>query len=173
MKTNAQELFEVIRLVVKNEVAKIVPELVTKHLTEEYLRKIVSESVKNRKPGLQELLSVKDNVDEEETPSPQENTDMGIYNDNNLSKNESRKRSLPKLSEELAHMSYVFEGVKIPGEDGAETPDVKIDALMPDFKNMSRLIEATESKKPMQTSYESKMRELEMRRKALDVPVGS
>jgi len=186
MKANAKELFEVVRAVVREEVQKVLPQMVREHLTETYIRKMVLEAaVKNpaaKKASLAELLAPTSVVDEDEIPHPQQNSDLGIYNPANLTnpetnrkKNESRAvpPGVAKLAKDLGPMAWVLEGVKVPGEEGA-TPDVPVEKINPDFERMARLVEATDkassSRKIMDVSPESKMRELEMRRKALDVP---
>jgi len=171
MKANAKELFEVIRQVVRDEISKSVPEMISRHLSEEYIKKALTEKLSERQPerkqktnsSLAELLTVNSNVDEDEIPAPKKNVDRGIYNDNNMSKNENVR----KLQQSLG--ANIFEGVKLPGEE-SEMPDVPVEDLTPDFSRMNRLLEATSSKGPMQLSGESRMRELEMKRRALDVP---
>jgi len=178
MKVKANDLFEVVRQVVRDELKKALPEMIQRHLTEGYLKKMVAETVKTNKKNVSELLTVVDNTDEEAIPEPQQNSDKGIYNNSDdMLKKESvasrimSKKKNPLLSSENP-LSFVYENVKIPGEDEV-APSVPLDNIMPDFSKMNSILEATgtTSRKPMQQSPEAKMRELEQRRKALDVPI--
>lgn len=188
MKANAKELFEVMRAVVREEVKKVLPQMVREHLTETYIRKMVLETALKggKKAGLAELLAPVSQVDEDEIPSPMVNTDLGIYNPANLTnpelnrkKNESRRpvhEGVQKLRNTLGPIAFVLDDVQVPRDEKEEAqgPGIQFneEKIAPEFERMNKLLEKMESssKKPMQESAEAKMRELEMKRKALDVP---
>ena len=177
MKVKANDLFEVVRQVVRDELKKALPEMIQRTLTEGYLKKMVAETVRTNKKTVTELLTTVDNTDEEAIPEPQQNSDKGIYNnsDDMLKKESVASRIMSKKNPLLSSenpLSFVYENVKIPGEEEV-APSVPLDNIMPDFSKMNSILEATgtTSRKPMQQSPEAKMRELEQRRKALDVPV--
>lgn len=183
MKANAKELFEVIRQVVRDEMKKALPEMVKRHLTEAYIQKMISETVApppSKSVKLAELLAPQVDVDEDQVPEPQLNTDHGIYNSNRLLKPELKKESAnPKVGElkkKLGSLAFVLEGVKLP-EDEKNDPGIPlpVEEMQDDFARMGAVLEATNSRaanqREMPTSMEAKMRELEMKRKALEVPV--
>lgn len=182
MKANAKELFEVIRQVVRDEVRKSLPEMVKAHLSEAYIKRMVSEAAAPAKKNgsLAELLAPQQETDEDHVPEPQLNTDKGIYNSDRLlkpeRKNEAVSAQVGELKKKLGSMAFVLEGVKLP-EDDKESAGIPlpVEELKDDFARMNALVEATErragSQREMPVSAEAKMRELEMRRKALDVPV--
>lgn len=194
MKANAKELFEVVRAVVREEVKKVLPQMVREHLTESYIKRMVLEAAMKgpAKSGnsLAELLAPTSQVDEDEIPHPQPNTDMGIYAASNLvnpelnrpKKNESKRpvnEGVQKLRKELGAMAFVLDDVQVPRDEKEEVagPGIqfKEEQIAPQFERMNKLLEAMEtksgSKKEMSAGAEAKMRELEMRRKALEVPV--
>ena len=181
MKVDAKALFEVVRQVVQDEVRKVLPEMVRQHLTESYMKKLVQEQVRptkavSRQPTMSELLMTpKEDEELEEIPQPMHNADKGIYahgmpgvrNDEAVAKLLGKNNSL----------AFMFEGVKpIPREDEASgaPPSIPIEKAGLDFSVMNRLVEGMEkraaSKGEMSTN-EMKMKELEARRKALEVKV--
>lgn len=167
MKVAAKDLFEIVRQVVRDEVQKVLPEMVREHLSESYIRRMVSESSQPKK-GLKELLApVTD--ESEEIPVPLKNSDRGIYNPDNLNKNKNEAKR--RLSKDLGPLAFVLEDVKLPGDEGT-TPDVPINTTAPEFSHMTKILEAvSERSAPMRESVDAKMRELEMKRKMLEVPV--
>lgn len=170
MKVGSKELFEVVRQVVREEVKKVLPEMVQRVLAENYVRRMVSEA--SRGKTVSEIMVLDGPADENEIPEPQLNTDKGIYNPDSpaIKKNES----VSKLMAKNNPMAFLYEDVKLNTD--SPVPDVPLNAINPDFGRMAELLEATNrsasNKREMSVSAESKMRELEMRRKALDVPVG-
>lgn len=186
MKVGSKELFEVMRRLVREEVRKVLPEMVRTHLTETYIKRMVLEAAvrparHDGKSDLSELLSVNPDVDEDHVPEPMLNTDRGIYNVDTLTKPENKKQNaaneqVRKLQAELGPLAFVLEDVKIPGEnqDDPGIPEEKIQMINPDFARMSRLVEsvneASASKREMSTP-DMKMRQLEMYRKKLERPI--
>lgn len=175
MKANAKELFEIIRAVVNEEVKKVLPGLVRQHLAEAYIKKVVHES-SGQNSKLAELLTVEKENESEDPPAPKKNNNKGIYQDNTYFANKPQQNEgVAKLKKDLGSLAFVLEDAKIPQEEGS-TPNVPVEALSADFSRMNKLVEAMERKavvaKEIPVSAEAKMRELEAKRKALDVPVG-
>ena len=176
MKANAKELFEVMRQVVRDELKKSLPGLIRQHLSETYIRKMVQES--NTSPGerVSELLTIRQEEELEEIPSPKKNTDRGIYTDNTnsirQSKSEVQNEGVKKLKKDLGELAFVLENTSMT-EEGDGIPDVPISSMMPDFSRMNQLLEGMNRAAPkaIQPSADAKMRELERRRKELEVPV--
>lgn len=179
MKANAKDLFEAIRAVVRDEVKKSLPGMVREHLSETYIRKMVAESsVQKKKNGksIAELLTVTDSEDKnEKIPEPLENSDKGIYNDDMTQKYEE---SISKLKKDLGPMSFVFENVKIPDESAVvETiPADAMDKVGFDFSRMNEVLNRASSnneqmKQNDDAKLDAKMKEIERRRKLLEVPV--
>lgn len=203
MKVGSKELFEVVRQVVRDEVKKVLPEMVAKHLTEQYIRKALAEQVNVvservvSKPSqrilprqeyklpanIRELVSGEDEMEEEPIPEPMSNDHQGIYEPANplIKKNESvAAKLLARANPALAH---IYEGMTPIEPEGstAGAPDVPLQAVAQatgmDFSKMNAMIEGLErgarSKGAMQTSVEAQERELERKRKELDRPVAA
>lgn len=176
MKANAKELFEVVRGVVRDEIRKVLPDLIRQHLTESYIKRMVQESSVQGGNKLAELLTVEKDNENEEAPAPKKNTNKGIYQDNTYFANKKEQNEgVQKLRKDLGSLAFVLEGVK-PTEEEGSTPDIPVEAINADFEKMNKLVEAMNRKasstREMSGSVEAKMRELEAKRKALDVPVG-
>lgn len=180
MKVDAKALFEVVRQVVQDEMRKVLPGLVAKHLTESYVKKLVQEvrvappQQKRRQPTMAEMLQTPKDEELEEIPEPLENNDMGIYAQGTLgNKSEGVKQNLFPKNHPL---SFVFENVQIPGDEDevAAPPSIPIEKAGLDFSVMNKLVEGMEnrSSKGEMSTPDMKMREIEARRKALEVRVG-
>jgi len=181
MKVDAKALFEVVRQVVQDEMRKVLPGLVRQHLSESYMKKLVQESrgtpttsTKRRQPTMAEMLQTPKDEALEEIPEPLENNDEGIYAQGTLgNKSESVKQNLFPKNHPL---SFVFENVQIPGDENevVAPPSIPIDRAGIDFGVMNKLVEGMEkrSTKGEMSTPEMKMREIEARRKALEVKVG-
>ena len=183
MKVQAQDLFKVMRQVVQEELKKTLPGLIRKHLSEQYARRIVTEAGQVgqvSQAGITGMLANPDE-DEQEIPSPPENDHKGVYDASNpaLRKNEQRERNNAHMNKLMARnnpLAAIYEGVKMPGDED-ETPSIPLEALGgPDFEKMNKMLEGMEQvatqKAPMSSpSYEAKMKELERKRAALEVPI--
>lgn len=190
MKVKGNELFEAIRAVVRDEIKKALPAIVKEHLTETYLRKMVIESnirsQKKKSPKtVSELMTISD-ADEnaQNIPEPLENSDMGIYSKDFLTskyedddeEEQPQKRveneGIRKLKKEMGPMSFVFENVKVAEDvtESAPQPDV-MEKVGFDFSRMNEVLSRTSGGGQMKSTPEAKMRELEAKRKALEVPV--
>lgn len=170
----AAQLREAIRAVVAEELRARLPGLVERVLSERYLDRIVAERLARRRPSLAESLEDEDErEDADRVPRPLENSDRGIYQDNGLVKTESvlRRSDNPLAS--------LYEGVRPaprgPATEVASATNVRLDVLEragADFEKMRVLAGAgggpAAAGKP---DPAVKMRELEERRRALDVPV--
>jgi hypothetical protein len=169
MKLGAKELVKLIRETVRDEMEILVPKLVEKHLAEAYVRKIVREE---RKPDVRETMMLKPIDDEDHIPTPKETDHRGIYQDQENEEGlEEKKGGMASLLSKNNPLSMFYEGTSLD-----ETPKT---APLPKGSNadvMTRIMEGMEKRGPVtvpkdERSYEAKMRELELRRKALDVPV--
>jgi hypothetical protein len=170
MKVNANDLFKVMRQVIREELKKSLPEMIRQQLAENYVKKIVSETVhSNKTKSMREIITADDHIDEDEVPRPQLNTDRGIYNNNSelAKKNEGTSKLISKSNP----MSFIYENVNMSGED-SEVNSIPLSAFNQNFEHMNNILEATKdnNKREISQSDESKMRELEARRKALEVP---
>lgn len=194
MKVKADELFEVVRQVVREEVKKVLPALVAKHLSEAYIKKALAETVQVEQPvrrpaprpqpqasrlpaNLREIIAGTD-PDDEVTPEALPNDTMGIYEPANplVKRNDE---AVAKLLSRNNPMADIYEGLQpIDAED--RSPDVPLNqaakAMGMDFSKMSRLMEGLESdaksKKSMMVSEDAKLKELERKRRELERPVG-
>lgn len=186
MKVDAKALFEVVRQVVQDEIRKSLPGMVRQHLTESYMKKLVQEQIQpatkpaaRRQPTMTELLMTPKGDEElEEVPEPLSNSDEGIYAPGlpGLKKEEVVSKLLSKNSNLHA---YMFEGVKpIPREDDASAgapPSIPLEKVGFNFSGMNKLVEGMEKRSSQQgetSTAEMKMRELEAKRKALEVKAG-
>jgi len=185
MRVDAKALFEVVRQVVQDEIRKSLPGMVRQHLTESYMKKLVQEQIQpiqkpavRRQPTMTELLMTPKGDEElEEIPEPLSNADQGIYDKGmpGLKKDEVVSKLLSKNNP----LAYVFEGVKpIPSEDDASAgapPSIPLEKVGFDFSGMNKLVAGMERRASQQgetSTAEMKMRELEAKRKALEVKVG-
>lgn len=169
MKVKADDLFTVVRQVVREELQKLLPQMISEHLTESYLKKIVLESA-SRKTARTEAFSLKNDADEEQVPKPMKNKDLGIYNDVNPI-NSKKNENVQKLLSRNNPLSFVYEGVDVA--EKAATPQVPTDSF--DFEKMNNMLDRMSSRGPMtvadpERQLEQKMRELEERRKQLEIP---
>lgn len=167
MKVNPEMLFKLVREVVRDEMKKSLPGIVKEVITEQYLKKIVAEGVQPRRSptvsSLQEIAS-----EDEEQPRRISNVSVP-----------RPKTSTSKLVAEDNPLAYLYEGVEPISRDGGVGPtDVDIDKLQDaglDFAKMAETFKAMENRSSgaMQQTNSAKMREIEERRKALEVPASS
>jgi hypothetical protein len=168
----ASELGRMIRNIVREEVELLLPKAVEKHLTEAYLKRLVSESaVRPQRARANSVMELMDREEEgDEIPSPKENTDQGIYNpESPLLQKKAQSEAVRNLLGKGNPLAFVYEGVKLPTDGMPVSPQLP-DA---DFGEINRRVALMESSdhKPIDAGYDAKMRELEARRRALDVPV--
>lgn len=170
MKVPATKLFEVVRQVVRDELRKSLPEMIQKHLSEAYVKKLVSEASGRSSPiGMMHDPS----QDDETIPTPKKAQHTGIY-DRTAPPMKSNE-VVSKLLNRNNPMSFIYENVKPIDDAEEESPGIPLEAISPEFETMNRLMEGMEStaaqKAPMPESYELKMKELERKRAALEVKV--
>ncbi len=191
MKVQANDLFKVIRQIVKEELQKQLPAAVQKHLSEAYVRRLVKESSGPSRSGgsggsgVTGLLTNPDE-DTQEIPEPKKNDDQGAYDKSNASIRIGEQRSknnehMRKLLERSNPLGFVYENVKVPGDEDEAAPSIPLDALGGDFAKMNEMLEGMDqvakSKAPVQMSgdadalLEAKMNELQRRREQLEVKV--
>lgn len=200
MKVDAKALFEVVREVVRDEVRKALPNLIAQHLSEAYIKKALAESMQVEAPvrlvgprtapqghrtqaprlplNLREIIAGTD-PDDEVTPEALPNDTMGIYEPANpLVK--QRNEVVTKLLSRDNPMSNIYEGLQpIDAEQAAPSiPLNKVAAATGmDFSKMNALVDGLEktaaTKKPMTVSEDAQMKELERKRKLLEIPVQS
>lgn len=175
MKVGGKELSAAIRSIVREELKRALPGLIREHLSENYLRKMMKESREDESGPLQFDQGRDQNV-----PSPKKRDDSGIYDeqysddlDNDKLAAEATKRNAMNsaLLSRSNPLSSIYEDIKSPHQsEGVSTQLLESTGL--DFKKMARLAGVLENKNgPMQTTDDAKLRELERRRKALEVPV--
>lgn len=205
MKVKGSELGIVIRQIVKEELVKLLPVLISECLAERYLKKVVAEATAGRRPApaskLQELMTGDAEAEtdwEEETPKAMPNEHQGIYHQSPLVRgkssaaNEAVRREM--LSKVMGGMPQdLFEGLDtgnmIAGAaaaNGQGASPVMLSETQQKFgeegvpldmitklagTNFGKVKEtaAIPAPAPMNETYEMKMRELEARRKALDI----
>ena len=206
MKVKGSELGQVIRMIVKEELEKLLPKMISECLAERYLKKVMAEVARPRQPQsqLQELMQGDREAEtdwEEETPETLPNKHKGIYHQNPMVKGDGggrpkhesvdRKELLAKVMGGMP--SDIFEGVNtahiVPGAQaaaGAGNNPVMLSETQQKFgeegvplemlakfagTDFSKVKDAAgaEAPAPMNETYEMKMRQLELRRKALDV----
>lgn len=190
MKVGAEQLFEVVRQVVRDELKRALPGLVAKHLSEAYIKKALAESFQVEEQPARRAAPQRQSVrlpsnlreiiagdpDEEVTPEPVENDTMGIYEPANplvRSQNEVAAKLLSRNNP----MADIYEGLEpIDSERAPSLPLNQIaKATGMDFSKMNAMVEGLErdakSKKTMVVSEEAKMQELERRRRELERPV--
>lgn len=195
MKVGSKELFEVVRQVVREEVRKVLPALVARHLSEAYIKKALTEAngagtpTANRQmprqeyrlPGnLRELIQGNDEEDEEGTPQIQPNDHQGIYEPSNpMVKHKSE--SVAKLLSRDNPMANIYEGLQPIEAEGstAGMPSVPLkqvaQATGMDFSKMNALVEGLEgdARRKAKLSDRDVERDLERKRKLLEIPVRS
>jgi len=175
MKVGGKELSAAIRSIVREELKRALPGLIREHLTENYIRKMMKESREDESGPLQFDQGRDQNV-----PLPKKRDDAGIYDeqysddlDNDKLAAEATKRNAMNsaLLSRSNPLSFIYEDVKQVSqvEEGVSTQLLESAGL--DFKKMARLAGALEKNGPMPTTDDAKLRELERRRKALEVPV--
>lgn len=194
MKVDAKALFEVVREVVRDEVRKALPQMIAKHLSEVYIKKALAESLQveeapsrvTSKPqghrtqarlpsNLREIIAGTD-PDEEVTPEALPNDTMGIYEPANplIKKNEA----VVKLLSRNNPMANIYEGLQ-PIDAEESTPSIPLNKVAAatgmDFSKMNALVDGLErsatGKKPMALSEDAQMKELERKRRMLEIPV--
>jgi hypothetical protein len=187
-----EDFVKAVRLIVNEELRRIIPEMVKKELAENYVRKLMAETI--RKPvasvaktgGLAELLSFKEDPrEEEEIPAPLRNSDEGIYDPGiGVLVKENKGKGVRKLAEDLGPLAFVLEGVN-PIDDSSndevrdEHRSNKNGGL--DFSRMQDIIDRVNEKvmssvppqmkadPALDAAVEARMKELEARRRRLDV----
>lgn len=203
MKVKGSELGAVIRQIVKEELVKLLPTLISECLAERYLKKVVAEAVRPaRAPNkLAEIMAGDREAEtdwEEEKPEAMENDHQGIYHQSPLVRGKSSAQNESVRREMLAKVmggmpSDLFDGIDtsnmIPGSKlaaGAGPQPAMMSESQQQFgeagvplemltkmagTNFGKIKEAVEAPAPQAAdeTYEMKMRQLEMRRKALDV----
>ena len=192
MKVGSKELFEVVRQVVRDEIRKVLPEMVARHLTEQYIKKALAEQVvsapsKRVLPkqeyhlpnNLREIIA--GDPEEEEIPEPMSNDTQGIYEPANplIKKNEA----VAKLLSRNNPMAAIYEGLDPIEPEGSTAGQPSVDvrnmakATGMDFEKMNAMMEGMERsaarKVAAPVSTEAQERELERKRKALEVPVNT
>lgn len=187
MKVGANELFEVVRQVVREEVKKVLPGMVAKHLSEAYIRKAIAESTQVEEPrraqprrqaapsrlptNLREIIAGTD-PDDEVTPEALPNDTHGIYEPANpLVKKSQNNEAIAKLLNRDNPMASIYEGISPIDQDAA--PVERLPEM--DFSKMNALMDGMErvAKKgsPSQLSEDAQLKELERKRKMLEIPV--
>lgn len=168
MKIGSNEFSSIVRRIVREELKISLSDMIKEQLTENYIKRIVAESSKK---GLSEYLEPSDVTDEEDIPKPKKNIDKGVYGPGSNKVRQEEKRNLPKLPGGLENL--IFEGTK-PIQPEGSAPENEMTSALAENLDYSALMDNLEkeqaSRAPVQQSLDVKMRELEMRRKALDVP---
>lgn len=189
MKVPVQDLVKLVREIALDEIKKQLPSLVKEALSERYINRLVSEAVRSGKKdgSLSSMLESEEDHIPEPGENPIQDEHPGIYHRDNplLRRAPAPSEVVSKLLSKDNPLAFVFEGVQpiqhVPENAPPQAPvgDVapSVESLAKaglDFNKMKRLSMAMEKKasesKPMETAN-MKMRELEERRKALDVPV--
>jgi hypothetical protein len=195
MDVSLRALMSVVKEIVRKEIARTLPSIVEKTLTETYLRKMIAENRarssvpswvqksnetfqrKFKGSALKELLATDLESEEEIQPDPPEPIDAeGIYTDSNSraargstsNDDKDMNESVKKLRAGV--FGDMFEGVK-PISESASTPG-NIDAPIKgyDFNKMNEILQQTSPVSESHPNATLKLREIEARRKALDVP---
>ena len=199
MKVSSKELFEVVRQVVRDELKKALPEMIARHLSEQYIRKALAEQVvaaptkrvlpkqEYRLPAnIKELVQGEDEgYEEEEIPRVEKNDHMGIYEPENplLAKRPTTEVAAKLLSRNNP-MSHIYEGLA-PMEDESEAERAMAvqaerqvvqmaKATGMDFSHMNALVDGLEKdakKKKVGLSERDVEKDLERKRRLLEVPV--
>ena len=198
MGLSARGLVSLVKEIVRREVVRVLPALVEKTITESYLRKIIQEQARprtsirltrgpvetatiSRLPPLSELLGSHED-DEDRVPEPQEPVDSeGIYVDStsraargDVSRASSaQNEAIRKLR--AGTFGDVFSDVKTISESVAMSPltDAPVAPVSGmDFDRMKEILDRTKgSELAVSPINQSKLREIEARRAALEVPV--
>lgn len=171
MKIDAKALVSLIRTVVREEVERIAPKIVQEHLSERYIKKLLSEKTQSSPRRMQELLATDTDMEEEVTPEPPENDDRGIYAPTAPVRNEGKTNVL--LSDDNPFRA-IYEGVSPIGQS-SPVPDVPLNKEQFDFSAMSKMVDAMDrqSMKSKKMSTEAmEERRLEALRRSLEVKVG-
>jgi len=169
------ELVSIIRTIVAEEVRKQLPGIVT----EMYLRKIVTEqSGGSSFTPRQKKMSLEDTFEQEmqrkrdeHVPESMDNSDEGIYAKGPIGrKNEAARSAL--LSPDNPFAAMYEDTVRRQNEEDSREVGAPI---VGDFSTMNeiykRMKESSSSNRPMQQTAEAQLRDLEMRRAALDAKV--
>lgn len=153
---------EMIANIIKNEMRSVV----SSTISEIYIKKLVTEQ-----SGMRRETTVPDQDDDtledDYVPEPLNNDVDGIYGKNSFFKKEGSRQSLSStLLSEDNPLSALYEGTSPAPK--AFTPPV---APLPefDFKRMNQILKKTTTNGPMQQTPDAKMRELEEKRRRLNV----
>lgn len=209
------ELREAVRQVIREELAELLPILMKEVLVEAYLKKLVVEQTGKRTPslpsnsherkrretreaaaGLREAVFGDEEEDEDVVPSPIENDDRGIYQDEAMlasHKNESEQK-VAALQSRSNPLAFIYEdidtrqpmtaapGSQIPGMMAPPQGPIPMPAQAGrkpntgfDLEHMKKIIKVGESKlkkDPAQLAAEAdfQAQQLKRRREMLDVP---
>ena len=187
MKIDAGMLVKLMREVVRDELKKALPSMIEKHLTEAYIKKMLSEKKKSSK--LHELMQGEEQNELEEVPGPMVNTDEDIYGVSPIVKGKRDEKTYNEAAEKLARgnsmLKAIYEDVQPlahgdmanPSIGASMQPEVPLAVFGDDFTDRMKKLAKTVAPAPKVIAeqsgdaYERKMKELEERRKALDVPV--
>jgi len=201
MKINGSELGSVVRMIVKEELQKLLPTLISECLAERYLKKVMAEALPRAKASPLREFMAGDHAEEdweEEVPKAMANDNQGIYHKSPLMKGKSSVQNEAARREMLSKVmgglpEDLFEGVQstnmIPGANAKEgsmgggeilsetqqqfgAEGVPLEMLSKIGTNFGKMKAAMAVPPPAKANepYEMKMRQLEMQRKALDVP---
>lgn len=167
------DLVEMIKVIVADEVRKQLPNVVS----EMYLKRLIEDSgnskrvngeVKSSRTFAQIFEDEINSLKDEQIPEPMENSDEGIYQQSQAIHNESKRSKLLSPDNPLAAM---YEGVKpIDQSTGVQKSiDTNIFGNPKQYGEFfKKMNEVAKPAAPMQQTDNTKMRELEQRRKALD-----
>lgn len=177
--TKKEQFRRALGKIIREELRAVLPEV----LSEMYLRRLVETQGRSQySNSLAEQLGEDDQV-----PQSLGNTHRGVYEPTG-DPVEEEERERPRMSEAVKRLveqtgvdSYIFEDVKPLAESGMSTAQqmfgdagVPLD-MLPGLSRarelMGEVAENEVSRGPISTSAEAKLREIEARRKALDVPV--
>lgn len=136
MKVKGSELAEVIRIVVREELGKVLPNMIREHLSEQYIKKVLTN---NRQYSLSEDLD----DEEEEIPSVQKNDHRGIYHENNPMMVNRKVESKNPLVQKSNPLSFLYEDVMPVSNNPMASLDndegISFDKLGLDINRMKKL----------------------------------
>ena len=152
----AKEFAGMIRAIVAEELRRQLPGVIAEVLSERYLSNMLAEQVSHLRPLKEEQEEV------EERPAP-------------VRKN-PKSSVVARLMEKNDPLAFVYEGVQpIPADSVAPQVEISEEPEAENvFHTMSEIVRRVESAAPAKREIldpQVKMREIEARRKALEVPV--
>ncbi len=172
-KTELKEIInKIIEKRVNEELNRRIPLLVNSFLSEQYVKRLVSEQVGRQPNKINELID--NDEDEENIPKVMHNRDKGIYDEDPFTKNQQENVGFERLIGGNPSLRSIYEGVRPASSPGSNSNPVE--ELVPehilksklDMKRIKQIAQQVIPKRNNEEAMNEKMAFLERQRKRLD-----